>query len=194
MTKKADFVELDGSKYLRRLDCNRIARSVGELWYDPSGNECYFRADGSISCRTVNNELSLTIQAEKDSCDLNYIIARYGLTEKPVKHIAAELSCTPFVRKEQGQYGDFSSLVDYHEAVRQVQKIDDLFLELPAAVRARFSNDPGELLSFIDNPDNRLEAIKLGLVAAPQDSQVPQGAASAPSKEGEVKTPASNST
>jgi len=38
-------------------------------------------------------------------------------------------------------------------------------MELPAKMRARFHNDPQELLEFISNEENRAEAEKLGLVA-----------------------------
>ena len=57
-------------------------------------------------------------------------------------------------------------------------------MTLPADLRKRFSNDPGQLLSFLENEDNRAEAIKLGLVNAPQDIENPQGAEAPPVNSG----------
>jgi len=46
----------------------------------------------------------------------------------------------------------------------RVMKIGQSFRELPAEIRNRFRNDPEELLRFTENPQNRDEAIKLGLI------------------------------
>jgi hypothetical protein len=37
-------------------------------------------------------------------------------------------------------------------------------MALPADLRARFSNNPEELINFLDNPENKDEAIRLGLL------------------------------
>jgi hypothetical protein len=37
-------------------------------------------------------------------------------------------------------------------------------MSLPADLRVRFNHDPVELLNFLDNPQNKTEAIQLGLV------------------------------
>ena len=59
--------------------------------------------------------------------------------------------------------------------MNQIVAAQEAFNGLPAAVRKRFGNDPGQMLDFLDDPQNASEAVKLGLVDAPQDSQVPQG-------------------
>jgi phage internal scaffolding protein len=38
------------------------------------------------------------------------------------------------------------------------------FAALPAQIRIKFANDPSNLVQFLDNPENRAEAEKLGLV------------------------------
>jgi phage internal scaffolding protein len=38
------------------------------------------------------------------------------------------------------------------------------FAALPAQLRNKFGNDPANLVQFLDNPENRAEAEKLGLV------------------------------
>jgi len=42
-------------------------------------------------------------------------------------------------------------------------------MRLPADLRARFDNDPAQLIQFLENSDNKDEAIKLGLVNKPED-------------------------
>lgn len=155
------------------LDDCRVPRAVGEIWFDRAGHECMFRDNGTIRCRTLNDQPSLTVQSEKDSCDINLIVNKYMKTGLMTN-----------VRTDQPMYGDFSSAVDYHDTVLRAQEAQDRFMTLPAAIRARFSNDPGELIDFLASEENRAEAIKLGLVPSPQVDQVPQGDEIAPSKEG----------
>lgn len=147
-----------------RLDCNGVTRAVGELWYDNSGNECFFRENGTVSCRTLNSGEIMTIQSEKDSCDINLIVAKYKKTGLMTNW-----------RKDPPRYGDFSSSVDYHDSLLRAQNAQDDFMLLPASIRTRFNNDPGELIDFLSDSNNRAEAIELGLVASSQANKVPQG-------------------
>lgn len=153
----------------------RNVRVFGEIWTDSAGNECYVRDDGTISCRTVNIDPSLTIQSEKDACDVNWIVAKCKRTG-----MMSNMRTTPV------KYGDFSSAVDYHDSILRAQEAEATFMSLPAVIRARFSNDPGQLIDFLANPNNGPEAVKLGLMPSPSASKVPQVDASAPSKEGEA--------
>lgn len=143
---------------------------VGEIWYDNAGNRCFNREDGTISVQTVNEEPSLTIQSEKDNCDLNVIVNKFLKTGMMTN-----------IRKDQPRYGDFTGVSDYQSAVIAVQDAEEQFMELPATIRKRFDNDPQKLLSFVLDDSNRDEAIKLGLVEKPQATQVPQGEATPPS-------------
>lgn len=96
---------------------------------------------------------SRTKQSFKDRVNINKIIARYertGLIET--------------VTNRGGQYMDVSDLGDFHENLNKVNKAKEAFLSLPANIRNRFRGDPGELLAFLRNPDNRQEAIDLGLL------------------------------
>lgn len=98
-------------------------------------------------------EPTLTKQAFKDECDINNIMRKYQTTGL-VSHFA----------KGEPKYGDFSNSVDYHEAMNQVLAAQDAFMALPSSIRARFSNDPGYLLDFVSDPNNRDEAVRLGLI------------------------------
>lgn len=103
---------------------------------------------------------SLTQQNFKDECDVNRILSKYG-----VEQIVAHRSMY------NGQYGDFSGVPDYQTALNSVLKANDMFMSLPAHVRARFDNDPGSFLSFVDDEKNRDEMVKLGLIE-PQEVPV----------------------
>jgi phage internal scaffolding protein len=98
---------------------------------------------------------SLTQQHQKEDADINTIVARFGLT--------GEL---PFANR-QPRYGDFTAVTDYHSAMNAVRSASEDFMSLPAELRARFHNDPAELIDFLAFDANRDEAIKLGLVKAP---------------------------
>lgn len=56
---------------------------------------------------------------------------------------------------------------DYHEALNLVMQAQESFYDLPAHVREYFSNDPSNLMHFLDDDANRDEAIQLGLIPAP---------------------------
>lgn len=97
----------------------------------------------------------LTRQEFKDDCDLNKIVARY---EKTGMVDALE---------RQGFYGDVSELLGYKDALNVVIQARELFNSLDASVRERFYNDPARLIDFLDDPKNRDEAVRLGLVNPP---------------------------
>lgn len=100
----------------------------------------------------------------KDECDINRIMARHrktGLVRQ---------------RTERPQYGDFSNVGDYQEAMNTVLNAENMFAELGSDVRQRFHNNPQEFLDFCDNPDNQDEAVELGIAAPPLEGESTQGA------------------
>lgn len=105
---------------------------------------------------------SLTRQADADDCDINVMMARYQNT--------GEL---PRMNPRAPQWGDFSSVLDYREALDVVRQAETDFDMLPADVRDRFGNDPAKMLEFLSDPENKAEAIKLGLVVAPPEPSEP---------------------
>jgi len=111
-------------------------------------------------------DASLAQQHFKDECDINNILRQFNITG-----LLPEAAISP-------QYGDFTGVVDYHTALNQVIAAEDEFMSLPATLRARFENDPAQLIEFLDKPENKDEAIKLGLVnpsvELPQVVEVPQ--------------------
>lgn len=111
--------------------------------------------------------VSRTKESEKESCDINKIIAKYRKTGV-VTH-----------RKEYGgRYGDFSSVTDFHTAQNVVLAAQEMFMTLPSHIRKKFRNDPGEFLAFVDDPANVEEMIEMGLAVrkeAPADLEPGSG-------------------
>ena len=95
---------------------------------------------------------SLAQQHMKDECDINVIIERFGVT--------GQIPQTPV----SPTYGDFSGVTDYHSALNQINATMEDFMALPAKLRVRFDHDPVKLLEFLENDQNRSEAIQLGLI------------------------------
>jgi len=117
-----------------------------------------------------------TEQRYAQECDINTLMAKYMRTGQLPEGIRV------------GTYGDFAQVTNYFDAQMLVQTAEAQFMALPAKVRARFQNDPAQLLAFVHDPANRAEAQDLGLLASegPQakpgpSTTVPEG--TPPSKE-----------
>lgn len=93
-----------------------------------------------------------TQQHFKDETDINNILRQFNVTG-----LLPQKAMSP-------RYGDFTGIGDYHSALNQVIAAEGEFMTLPAQLRARFNNDPQELIEFLENPENKQEAIKLGLL------------------------------
>ncbi len=100
-------------------------------------------------------KLSKTKQSFKDETDINTIMARFQRT-----------GMLEFVNKHEPQYGDVTA-IDFQTSMERVATSREMFADLPSKVRDRFNNDPAELLEFLDNPENRDEAVLLGLAKPP---------------------------
>lgn len=53
---------------------------------------------------------------------------------------------------------------DYSDYCDSVNRVDQVFELLPSSVRDEFHNSPIEMLKFLDDPENRDRAVKLGLL------------------------------
>ena len=64
-------------------------------------------------------------------------------------------------------FDDFSELGDFRDHQQAVIDAQEMFMQLPSQLRARFANDPAELLQWLSRPENKEEAIELGLFSKP---------------------------
>lgn len=97
--------------------------------------------------------VSLTQQHFKEDSDINVLIERF-----------THGGNLPQRNAEDYTFGDFSA-VDYQTALDTVMVANEQFGTLPAKVRDRFGNNPAKLLHFLQDENNREEAIGLGLVS-----------------------------
>lgn len=90
-------------------------------------------------------------QQFREECDINTLIERFGIGYKMPDNLRLP------------QYGDFSHISNYHEAMTAIALARETFDGLPAAVRDRFVNDPGQFVEYALKPENLAEMRKLGL-------------------------------
>lgn len=106
-------------------------------------------------------EPTLTQQQFAEESDINYIAERYGLTGELPQVL------------DLPTYGDFTGIFDFQSAQNAVVLAKQQFMTLPAKLRARFDNDPGKMMAFLDDPENRAEAEFLGLLNKPENAPEP---------------------
>lgn len=108
-----------------------------------------------IRVRISSTLPSRTKQSFKAECDINTIISRFLKT-----------GILDFAQKNEPRYGDCTG-IEYQNAMQTVAEAKSLFNDLPAALRARFANEPANFLDFVQDEKNREEAQALGLLKEP---------------------------
>lgn len=101
--------------------------------------------DPGISCGP-----GITEQHHKDRVDINNIINGF--------------SGIPVGNSREPMYGDFTEVGDFFETQLKIKQAEETFMSLDPQIRKRFANEPGNLIQFLQDPENRAEAEKLGLV------------------------------
>nr|QJB20242.1 MAG: internal scaffolding protein [Microvirus sp.] len=95
--------------------------------------------------------------------DINNIMAKYRKT-----------GVLQHVTNMAHEFGDFSDVPDYKSAMEQIMAADAMFMELPAAVRDRFGNDPAKFIEYATDKSNLDDLRKMGLApAAPEAPEPP---------------------
>lgn len=124
-------------------------------------NAVFFRSGFNYDCDAVSNETALsnfeptlTVQSEAENCDINVILERFGQ------------GISPPVTTLPPYEGEWTQTLSFTDAMNLVAHARESFMELSANIRARFHNNPQEMLDFIYDDSNYDEAIKLGLVPA----------------------------
>lgn len=99
---------------------------------------------------------SLTQQHFAQETDIKTIIKKHDRTGI-ISHVARGVA----------QYGDYSEVNEYREALDKVNTATANFMALPSELRAMFDNDAGAFFEFATNPKNDEKMIQLGLKEAP---------------------------
>lgn len=108
-------------------------------------------------------EPTLSQQALAEETDINVIIKRArAVGELPRNNV-------------QAYYADVSNIPDYQSALNILNQGNEAFASLPSELRLKFQNDPGQLLTFLQNPENHAQAVEMGLLEAqlPKTPQTP---------------------
>lgn len=111
---------------------------------------------------------SRTKQAFGEETNINAIMAKFEKTGL-IDHL----------NTHQGDYGDFANYADFHTSMNLIRAAGEMFMTLPPGIRSRFGNEPGQFVSFAQDPDNLAELRKMGLAnpevpnASPDDAIIP---------------------
>lgn len=120
------------------------------------------RNDGTKYVQDSGGE-SMTRQSETDSTDINKIMGKWRATGE-ITHINVQ----------RPVYEDFTTATDFLSAKLAVRRAEDLFMSLPARVRARVDNDPAKFIAFAEDPRNEEELRELGLINPITKREEPQ--------------------
>lgn len=112
----------------------------------------YDRDLASVESGLRCEDVTRTKQEFAEECDINTIVRRFGLTGVLPENLRVPTS------------GDFQDVDDFQTAMNAVVAARESFDTLPASIRSRFHNSPVELIAFLDDADNRAEAVKYGLI------------------------------
>lgn len=123
----------------------------------------YDTDEASNETGLVCDDESLAVQSERDECDINIIVRRFGLPGVLPSGV------------RQPTYGDFVGVSDYQSALAVIESADESFYAMPADVRARFGNDPAQFVDFCSDPANLSEMRKLGLAVPETPEPLPPG-------------------
>lgn len=101
---------------------------------------CFSSSDDfpGLVCR----DPSLAQQNQRDDADINVLMERFKVTGTLPSSVL------------RPSFGDFSQVSDFRSALAALEVARAQFAELPADIRARFSNDPASFVDFATNPAN----------------------------------------
>lgn len=106
----------------------------------------------------IFKEPTMTIQSEKDNCDINVIMNRYATCGTPLPYRTDGV---------EPVYADVSELGDYMENFQRCKQAEEMFNALPSALRKELDNNPANLIPFIQNKENESRCIEYGLINKP---------------------------
>lgn len=116
----------------------------------PKTSKVKSRYQGATQINWVEGE-KRTQQHFRDEVDINNIVARFERTGQLPQASGAVT------------YGDVTSY-DFMHMMNIVAKQKAKFMAYPAKIRNMFNNDPAQLLTFLEDPENHDHARKLGIL------------------------------
>lgn len=96
-----------------------------------------------------------------DQADITKIVKRFQKTG------ALTSMATQSGLQRQPSFGEYPHQ-DFVEMYNHVQKVKEDFQKLPARIRARFDNNPHNVIRFVSDKANLKESVKLGLLVLPE--------------------------
>lgn len=131
---------------------------------------------------------SRTRQSFKVGCTVDAILRQYetlGVDTQAIGVFKSNVARMPF-----GVSPDATG--DYVSMLNRVRAVELYFKGLPSGIRESFDNSPANMVSWLSDPKNRDEAIKLGILPDPKAGKAsaePQGASSTPAKGSDTTPP-----
>ena len=112
---------------------------------------CKFRTqfERRVVHKSFKGVNSMTDPQFEHDCTIEGIIRKYGILPK------ADVEPINM---------DVSAIGDFDECMRKVDEGRAMFAALPSDIRDRFGNDPRAFMSFLADPNNTDEAVRLGLM------------------------------
>lgn len=102
------------------------------------------RVKGGSRPTFQNTMESKTKQEFAQETDVNYLMRRLTLNDMQMLTL-----------QKGGQYMDVSNVGDYAEMVEHQQHIRDEFMKIPASIRRKFNNDPGEMIKLLQSTNEK---------------------------------------
>jgi hypothetical protein len=118
-----------------------------------TGKHVIHFTNGRKKVLTANFQREMTEQNHAKECDLNWILRKYQKT-----------GVIDHVRKHQGRYDDVS-VTDFTDAMHTVSEAQNMYNELPSFIQMATGGSVEKFLELVQNPDNKDELARLGLLA-----------------------------
>lgn len=126
------------------------------------------RDENTARTATECKEPTRTQQQFRDECNINNIMKKFGITGELPMNIRPVLP------------DEYDEITDYTSAMNTIRRAQEAFMEMPSGIRARFQNNPQTFTEFFANPDNRDEALKMGLILPQKPPTIPPGGTEKP--------------
>lgn len=114
-------------EFKKPFDRQRVYAHAGDPFHIEY--EARYDIDGALILKEVGKtDIYLEIQSHKQSCDINYLIAKYK---------AGDVNA---LSRVQGYYTDISDIPDIHTVYNTIKTAEQDFEKLPVEIKEKFEN------------------------------------------------------